>query len=360
MFNKGRSMTIASCLSGRMLTLGAAIAALGCGALTAAQDTAPPPAPPASPAAPAAPAAPAPLPDPTAPAPAPAAPRSPAANLPPAQAILDRSIEAMGGREALDKIESSAVKVTLSQPGMAEQGSALFEVSRTKDGKFFMRQTAPNNMGEATVASDGTLAWMIQGGAKPQLVPDQMLKAMKENAETLAGPLTMLMLKMEDYPTIDVVDQVPYLGEESFKLKMVGKDKNERLAFFSTSSGLMRGTDVVQATPFGPMTITINFDDWQEKSGVKVPMKRTLDSPQGAAELVFTDVQFNNVDQNLFVAPPEVVEMARQRDAAQPQPGTPGAPGSPGAPGGPGSPSAPPGGGSNQPSKPTEPPPPTP
>ena len=162
----------------------------------------------------------------------------------------------------------------------------------------------PTTDSEGTVVSDGKLAWMTRSGGKPQLVPDQFLKQIKDMpAQSLAGPLTMLMVKLEDYPSIEVVDQVPYLGEESFKLKMVDKDKHERLAFFSTSTGLMRGTDVTQPTQFGPMTITINFDDWQDKGGVKVPMSGTMDSAQGSAELVFTDVQFNNVDQNLFVAP---------------------------------------------------------
>lgn len=304
-------MTIASRDSRRLPALAAAAALLACSMMAAAQNgTRTPPAPPAAPQRPAPPAAPAPTTAPTEPAATPAPAVRPA-DLPSAKEILDKSVAAMGGTDALAKIESSSAKVTAEIPGMGEM---KMDLASTRDGKFLIKQIMPNNMGEFTVASDGTNGWMESPTRPSQLLGSDQVAAMRDQITTMLGPIQPLIIRMENYPKMEVLDRVPYEGEESYKLKLTDADGNERLAFFSTATGLMRGTEVTQESPMGQLTTTLNFHEWTDKDGIKVPMKRTMDQMGMSSTMTLTEVAFNTVDPSVFQPSDAIKQMISSRN----------------------------------------------
>jgi outer membrane lipoprotein-sorting protein len=232
----------------------------------------------------------------------------------------------MGGPEALAKIESSSAKLTAELPGMGEMKMDLYS---TRDGKFLIKQIMPNNMGEFTVASDGTNGWVESPTRPSQLLGTEQVTAMREQITSMLGPIQPLMIKIESYPKMEVLDRVPYEGEESYKLKLTDADGNERLAFFSAATGLMRGTEVTQDSPMGQISTTLNFHEWTDKDGIKVPMKRTMDQMGMSSTMTLTEVEFNKVDPAIFQPSDAIKQMLSDRDNPAPPAAPPATPAPP-------------------------------
>jgi hypothetical protein len=233
----------------------------------------------------------------TATAPAPQA--KPAADLPAAEKIIERYIEAIGGRAALEAITSAHMKGTMSVPSAGLSGT--IEMWGAKPNKMLAKQSI-SGIGDAFEGFDGTVAWSNSPVTGPMLLTGDQLKERAAEADFAASLNPTLR-----YSAMKTVEKTTFDGKEAYKLSLTRREGGkEDIDFYDVATGLKLGSINTRQTPMGNMTLTNTLSDYQKFGGVLQPTK--LKQAAGGIEghITFTDVEFNKVDPAVFALPAEI------------------------------------------------------
>ena len=205
---------------------------------------------------------------------------------PTADQILDKYIQAVGGADALQKITSRVEKGTLTGFG---PGSFPVEIYAKAPNKRLSVMHTPR--GESITAFDGQMGWLGNAGQPPREVAGGELENMKLDADfNLAADVKHVFTQFRARPPEKVGDRDAYLV---FGLRQ-GRPP-VRLYFDEQSGLLVRVVQYVE-TPLGRNPAQIDFADYRDADGVKVPFRWTLARPMGR----FT-IQVDQIQQNVAV-----------------------------------------------------------
>jgi predicted Zn-dependent peptidase len=191
-----------------------------------------------------------------------------------AEKVFDQYIQAVGGKDAVNDVESVYM---IAQAQM--QGQTLdLETKVTSSGKSMNQISMAGNVMQKQIFN-GAEGFVVARGQKIPFTEEQVIAAKKE-----AHPFPEL--KAQD-ATVEGIESVD--GEDAYVVKM---DKN-KTNYYSVESGLK--LKQVQMVEQGPqtMTIPIVYDNYKEVQGVKFPF--SLSQSMGAMTLDFqvTDIKVN-------------------------------------------------------------------
>ena len=191
-----------------------------------------------------------------------------------AEKVFDQYIQAVGGKDAVNDVESIYM---IAQAQM--QGQTLdLETKVTSSGKSMNQISMAGNVMQKQIFN-GAEGFVVARGQKIPFTEEQVIAAKKE-----AHPFPEL--KAQD-ATVEGIESVD--GEDAYVVKM---DKN-KTNYYSVESGLK--LKQVQMVEQGPqtMTIPIVYDNYKEVQGVKFPF--SLSQSMGAMTLDFqvTDIKVN-------------------------------------------------------------------
>jgi hypothetical protein len=228
---------------------------------------------------------------------APARPVAPAAS--PAGAatdtpdqIADKYLAAVGGADAIRKIASRVMKGSILTGGM--------------DSPIELYTKAPNkrisvsHMGgrESITAFDGTVGWTGSTAAARQ-----MSEAEAGSAELDAEFSLALRLK-ELFPQLRRGRPEQVNGVDCDVLQGARPGGIAVRLDFDKQSGLLLRMVRTTANPMGRMPVQIDYADYREFDGVKVPLRWTLARPNGRFTIQIKEVQDNvPVDDARFTKP---------------------------------------------------------
>jgi len=83
-----------------------------------------------------------------------------------------------------------------------------------------------------------------------------------------------------------------------------GRDQPQQLYYFDAYTKLLLRRVLLQPTPFGPLNTQMDYSDWREVNGVKVPYVVVQTRPGGIVTQKVTKVEFNvPVDEKVFAKP---------------------------------------------------------
>jgi hypothetical protein len=225
---------------------------------------------------------------------APAQQGAPAA-LPDAREVIQRHIEAIGGREALMAHSSRHVTGTMSMPSTGLTGS--FEMFEAKPNKAVMRMTLPG-LGEFNEGYNGEIAWSINPVAGPTLLEGRQLEEKKLDADFF-GDLNF----EKRYASMKTVERVDFDGRACYKVQLVRRDGGEDVQFYDLATGLRAGSIVNRETPLGSMNATIVEADYKRFGKVLYPTKLTNTAMNQQQVLTVVNVQFDTVKASEFEPP---------------------------------------------------------
>jgi hypothetical protein len=148
-------------------------------------------------------------------------------SLPDAAQVLDRYIQALGGREALESVRNRAYRGTLLKMKVVDSGTPEARaINRGQEEPFEIVQEAPNRQALT----------LREQAAKARVVGK---------------------------------DQID--GHDVYLLRRTAEDGNRQTLFFDVQSGLLRRQISYRQTVLGPDPEQIDYEDYREVGGVKVP-----------------------------------------------------------------------------------------
>jgi hypothetical protein len=219
--------------------------------------------------------------------------------LPDAREVIQRHIEAIGGREAVMAHSSRHVTGTMSMPSTGLTGS--FEMFEAKPNKAVMRMTLPG-LGEFNEGFNGEIAWSINPVAGPTLLEGRQLEEKKLDADFF-GDLNF----EKRYASMKTVERVDFDGRSCYKVQLVRRDGGEDVQFYDLATGLRAGSIVNRETPLGSMNATIVEADYKRFGKVLYPTKLTNTAMNQQQVLIVENVRFDTVKPSDF-EPPAVIK----------------------------------------------------
>jgi photosynthetic reaction center cytochrome c subunit len=216
------------------------------------------------------------------------------ANLPTADQILDRYLAAVGGADALKKIKSRVQKGTL------DAGGTQFPIEVYSEAPDKRVSISHMQGGESVTAFNGEVGWLsIRNGFHKMTMAEG--EAARLDAE-LYFPARVRDL----YKELHVKPGEPINGRPTYLVQATDPNRPILRLYFDQDSVLLLRQMRFAQTPLGRNPTQIDYADYRETGGVKIPYQWTLTRPNGSFTIKVDQVQLNvAIDEKLFVMPSE-------------------------------------------------------
>ena len=211
---------------------------------------------------------------------------------PSAQQVLDKYIAAVGGREAVAKVQTRVLK------GTRESGPNNWPLEVTIKAPDRFRGSANTPQGLMAMGYNGATGWMLNPQGQHAASPEE-LAALKHGSEVY-----QLLELTTAAPTMRVT-RPERIGDRLTNViaYAVSPELTEKFYFDAETGLLLRRENFIQ-TMLGPLPEQADFMDYRDVDGVKVPFTIITSSPSGTTTNKFTDIKFNvPVEDTQFQAP---------------------------------------------------------
>jgi hypothetical protein len=225
---------------------------------------------------------------------------SPAENkpnpLPTIDELLKTYLNAIGGREAHEKLKSRVIKGRIELSGAASWGQ-LEIYGKAPNKSLTVMNVEP--MGQVKHGYDGCTAWSVGDTIGSKTLTGPALAYFATNSDFYRD------LKLRElYPGLRLMGRLKASDRDFYLVEGFPLVGGAEVMYFDGKSGLLTGRDVTQQTPQGPIRVEMRYSDWREVDGVKLPFKITQSIPN--LKFVFTvrEVKHNlPVDDKIFEKP---------------------------------------------------------
>lgn len=218
-----------------------------------------------------------------------------AAQLKTADAVLDRYKQALGGADAIAKVQSETVRGQAEGTGMS--GKATF-VYYAKPFKTLIKATHADGS-EFISGFDGKVSWSVNAkGAS--IDKDLALEAVRRDAD-----LQYALHQPDYFKKLELAGVTDFEGHHCYWLHGTtnwGKDNNQ---FYDVETGLLAGYRFQSDDASAAVSIAL-FQDYKNFGGPLVATKWTSRTGDHRQTFTFTSVSYEPLEDSLFELPPAV------------------------------------------------------
>jgi photosynthetic reaction center cytochrome c subunit len=213
---------------------------------------------------------------------------------PGADQLIDKYLQAVGGAAAIDKITSRVMKGTIT---FGDRNVPIEIFSKDPDKRVSFTHTPD---GDSITAFDGHEGWLgVPGRPVHEMHGPDIDGASMDADLQFAAHLKAMFSEAKVRDTEKVGDHDAYL--------VVGQreGKTPLRLYFDLQSGLLVRLVRYGETPLGRLPTQIDYADYRETGGVKIPFRWTLARPGGRFTIQLSEVKQNvPVDDAKFAKPP--------------------------------------------------------
>ena len=221
--------------------------------------------------------------------------------------LLDKYVDATGGKVAYDAIKNRVIKAELSMPSRGVTGKMVAYSARPD--KFYAVIETPQ--GKLERGWNGKTAWMIEPAYGPRILEGQ------ERAAVIRDSTQDRFAQWRD-----LFQQAKYEGEEEVGGKKCAKivltfrpvdpavEESPVTMHLDPLTGLIAQYTTELIGPQRLVQVTAVLDDYQKTNGVLLARKMTLKVADREQEIKVTSVECNTqIPASIFVLPKEIQEL---------------------------------------------------
>jgi len=223
--------------------------------------------------------------------------KKPAENpaLPKPEELLDKYLAAVGGATAVEKITTSVQKGKLMAFGGQSFPAEVY--SKAPDKRVSVMHLKD---GDSVTAFDGQRGWLSVPGR-----PAHMMSASENNSARLDADLHFPVHMKTLYPKFKVDNGEKIDGHDIYLVTGYEEGRPPLRLYFDTQTGLLLRLVRYAQSPLGLNPTQIDYADYREGDGVKLPFRWTISRPGNHFTIQVEELKQNvPVDDAKFVAPP--------------------------------------------------------
>jgi zinc protease len=199
--------------------------------------------------------------------------------------ILDKYIQAIGGKAAIEKITSSIQKGTFEIPAMGLKASVE---AYSKAPNRQLEIVDLGGYGTSQMGYDGTNAWAQDPQTGLRDIKGVELASLKRKYEFHRE----LKFK-EQYAKLEVKGKEKVGNGEAYVIEATPAEGSAEKFFFDTQSGLLVRNDSEEEGPQGKIPVKTYLEDYKEVDGLKVPFTTRQETPFGNIVVTLTEIKHN-------------------------------------------------------------------
>jgi outer membrane lipoprotein-sorting protein len=225
------------------------------------------------------------------------APAAAKAALPSAESILDKHIEASGGKEAYKKMKNAVLKGSMDIMGMR----AEVTIYKAEPNLTLTEVNIPE-MGKMLEGFDGKNGWSYNPMQGPSI------KQGREADEAKTGADFREEEWKNRYSKVETVGIETVAGEECYKVALTHKSGMAMTNFYSKKSGLLIRTDATAFTAMGEIEGQVVFKDYKKVGDLVLMPFQIVNSAAGMSmTMTFSEIKINvDLPKSTFEPPAEV------------------------------------------------------
>jgi len=212
--------------------------------------------------------------------------------LPSARTVIDRYVEVIGGRRAIQAQSSSHATGTIALPSAGMTGTV--EVYAAKPNKALIKMTL-GGLGDVQEGFDGTVGWSMSAMTGPTVLQGKELEQKRFDADFFAE------LRGDDrYESLTTMEKAPFEGRPCYKVRLVRRGGGEDFEFYDVETGLKVGSIATRDTAMGTLTSTTVESDYK-RFGKLMQATMIKQTVMGVQQVItITSIEYDNVDPSVF------------------------------------------------------------
>ena len=208
--------------------------------------------------------------------------------------ILEKYVTALGGAASLEKVSSRIEK------GSADLAGKQFPIdiyARAPDKRVSVMHL---QNGDSVTAFDGTVGWLSVPGR-----PTQWMGSSEADASRLDADLYLPVRLKQIFSDLRAMPAEKIDGRDVNILQGLREGKLPVIFYFDQKSGLLVRLVRYADTAVGLNPTQIDYADYRDAGGVKIPYRWTVARPRGRFTIQVEQVEQNvPIDEKQFVPPP--------------------------------------------------------
>jgi hypothetical protein len=210
--------------------------------------------------------------------------------------ILDRYVEAIGGRAAMEKLTTRESRGTFEIAGTPLKGTVEnYGKAPNKLASF----TRVAGLGDFLEGHDGQISWTRDPTNGLRERSGAELAQAKFDAEFYKE------LKFKElYSKMELKGKEKVGGREAYLIVGTPAASSPEKLYFDTQTGLLLRMDLVRESPQGKTPFEVYFEDYREVDGVKIPFVQRQNAPDFSVTIKFDTIKHNvTIDDAKFSKP---------------------------------------------------------
>lgn len=225
--------------------------------------------------------------------------------LPSAESILNKYVEATGGRAAYEKIQTTLSTGTFELPAAGLKG-AIKIYNQEPNKSYSVVDLA--GIGKIEEGCDGATAWQLSAlqGAR--------IKSGSERAAALrASSMKTRLDWRQNFKSIETVGSDTVDGKPVYVVLLTPKEGKPEKEFYDKTSGLLLKESMIMATPMGEIPTESTFSDYRPESGLIIPHRLGQSAVGQQFAIVIDSFSINNgVPKDRFELPPQIKALVQK------------------------------------------------
>ena len=218
------------------------------------------------------------------------------AALPDAGEVLARYVVALGGQDALSKLNSRVMKGTFEIPAQKISGSA--ELDMQAPDHFFSEISIPDS-GQHILVFDGKDGWSLEPQSGVHRMSGLELDQLRRSSQFLYESRLR-----ELFTNIRVIGKVTEEDRSAWVLQATPAQGFPELFYFDIDSGLLLRHDSVVATSDGNILSEHRYSQYVTVDGIEVPSLLRHHDSHFDWQVKFTEIRQNvSIDPSRFAKP---------------------------------------------------------
>jgi len=225
-----------------------------------------------------------------------------------AEAVLEASIAAQGGRERMGKLRAVRQVGTFAIPQMSIKGALTIVAAPPRSS---LRTVELPGLGKSSQGVSGDVAWEVDPITGSRVIDGE------ERAQLLRdGTFNAALAWKELYPKAELLGVVDLAGRPVYKVVLTAADGDTQTRYFAKDTLLPAGVEMVARSQLGKVPLMMELSDWRDVGGIKYPHKLTRKEGPRTIEIRIDKIELDPaLDPQTFALPPEI--------AALPKPASP-------------------------------------
>lgn len=221
-----------------------------------------------------------------------------ASDLPEARTLVDRHLDALGGRDAVLARMGGSMTGRFEMPAVGLAGT-LSSASRYPDHRVIHIEIP--GVGEILSGYDGEVLWSMDPFSGPRILEGS--ERVRDLEQSSRGALVRDPEAVESLETVALAEVE---GQACHQVRVVWPSGAESMDCYSVATGFLLGTVSSTESPMGVMEVETIYQEYREVGGVTMAT-RTLQRMMGQEQiLVFESYDPTPPSDDRFILPPAV------------------------------------------------------